>query len=187
MTKFLKIIVFSLLEALTIGLLWDKLFDSGHIILASLSTFLLLAVEHIFARNTADAKNLFYNLKHRFGLQSILGATEIVFWDVWRIIHEGIKKIPGLGPVVAMIVFTLLMIPQHNVEQNVNSDTPFFKRVFRSQGVVISVIEAVTALAWILMDDIGTGHRLLALVPLGLGLAVEHAVREYGEPLGANF
>jgi hypothetical protein len=187
MNKFLKIIVFSLLEALTIGLLWDFFFDKGQIVLASLLTFLLLAVEHVFARNTADGKNLFSNLKHRFGLQAVLGATEIVFWDIWRLIHKGLSKLPGVGPVLALVVFSLLMIPQHNLEQNVNSDQPFWKRIFRSQGVAISVIEAVTALAWILTDDIGTGHQLLALVPLGLGLAVEHAVREFGEPRGANF
>ena len=187
MNKLLKIAVFSVLEALTIGILWDFFFDKGHIVVASLLTFLLLAVEHIFARNTADGDGLFYNLKHRFGLQAILGATEIVFWDAWRLIHEKVKFLAGIGPTVALIIFMLLMIPQHNVEHNVNTDQSFFYKVFRSQGVVISLIEAVTALAWIMLDDIGTGHRLLALVPLFLGLVTEHAVREFGEPHGANF
>ena len=185
--KLFKIIVFSALEALTIGLLWDSFFDKGHIVVASLLTFLLLAVEHIMARNTANGLGLLANLKQRLGLQVLLGATEIVFWDIWRLIHEDIKQVPGLGPVVALVVFTLLMTVQHNAEHNVNGTEGFFKKLFRSQGLTISLIEATSALAWILTDDIGTGHRLLALVPLGLGLVTEHVVREFGEPLGANF
>ncbi len=63
--KLFKIIVFSALEALTIGLLWDIFFDKGHIVVASLLTFLLLAVEHIMARNTANGLGLLANLKQR--------------------------------------------------------------------------------------------------------------------------
>src|SRR6267142_4985205 len=108
MNKLIKIVVFSLLEALTIGLLWDFLFDKGHIVLAALATFLLIAVEHIMARNAANEVGLFSGIKHRFGLQAILGATEMVFWTVWRLIHE---RIPVIGPVLAMVVFGLLMTP----------------------------------------------------------------------------
>jgi len=187
MSKFLKIVVFSILEALTIGLLWDVFFDQGRIVLASALAFPLIAVEHVMARNAADGKGLFYRLTHRFGLQLLLGATEIIFWDIWRLIHQDIKVLEGVGPVVALVVFFLLMTPQHNAEHNVNTDNGFFLKLFRSQGLTISLIEAVTALAWILTDDLGSGHRLLALVPLALGLQVEHVVREFGEPTGANF
>lgn len=187
MKKFLKIVVFSILEALTIGIIWDIFFDRGQIVLASILTFLLLAIEHIFARNTARGVGLFANFRERFGLQAVLGATEIIFWDIWRLIHQGIKKFPGVGPVVALVVFALLMTPQHNAEHNVSNNNNFFKKLFRTQGLTISFIEAVTALAWILTDDLGTGHRFLSLVPLGLGLVIEHVVREFGEPVGANF
>lgn len=187
MRKLLKIITFSLLEAATIGLLWDFFFDKGHIVLASVLTFLLLAVEHIMARNTADGLGLFANLGKRFGLQAALGATEIVFWDVWRLVHEGIKSIPGLGPVLGVVVFAVLMTPQHNAEHNVNTGNKFGLKLLRSQGITISLIEALTAMGWIFADDVGTGHRFLALIPLSVGLIAEHVVREFGEPVGANF
>ncbi len=187
MKKFLKIVVFSILEALTIGLIWDFFFVKHQIVLASLLTFLLLAIEHVFARNTARGVNLFANFRERFGLQAVLGATEIIFWNIWRLIHEGIKRFPGLGPVIAMVVFGLLMVPQHNAEHNISNGNGFFKKLFRTQGLTISFIEAVTAMGWLLADDIGTGHRLLSLIPLSVGLVVEHVVREFGEPHGANF
>jgi hypothetical protein len=187
MKKFLKIVLFSAIETAVFGLLWDFFFDKGQIVLGSLLAFLPIAIEHIIARNTADGLGIFANFRKRFGLQAILGATELVFWDVWRLIHEGIKKVPGLGPVVAMVVFGLLMTVQHNAEHNVSNNNGFFKKLFRSQGLTISFIEAVTAMAWLLADDIGTGHRLLSLIPLGIGLTVEHVVREFGEPVGANF
>ena len=187
MNKFLKIVLFSAIETAVFGLLWDFFFDKEHIVLASVLSFLPIAIEHIIARNTADGLGVFANLKKRFGLQALLGATELVFWDIWRLIHEGIKKIPGLGPVVAMVVFGLLMTVQHNAENNVNTGKKFLNKLFRSQGLVISFIEAVTAMGWLLADDIGTGHRFLSLIPLGIGLAVEHSVREFGEPHGVNF
>lgn len=179
--------MFSALEALTIGLLWDFFFDRGQIILASVLTFALLAIEHVFARNTGNGLNLFSNFRKRFGLQLVLGATEIVFWDIWRLVHESMKLPQGLGPVLAMVIFALFMIPQHNAEHNVSNDVGFFKRLFRVQGVTISFIEAVTALAWLLADDIGTGHRLLSLIPLTAGLVVEHVVRIFGEEHQAQF
>lgn len=187
MKKFLKIVLFSAIETAVFGLLWDFFFDKGHILLASALAFLPIAIEHIIARNTADGKSIFADFKKRFGLQAVLGVTELAFWDVWRIIHEGIKKVPGLGPVVAMVVFGLLMTVQHNAEHNVSNGNNFFKKLFRTQGLTISFIEAVTAMAWLLADDIGSGHRLLSLIPLGVGLTVEHVVREFGEPTGANF
>jgi hypothetical protein len=181
--KFLKIVVFSILEALTIGLLWDVLFDAGHIVLAALATFLLIAIEHIFARNAADGKNLFSNLGFRLGPQAILGATEMVFWTIWRLLHE---RIPVVGPIIAVVVFGLLMVPQHNAEANVNGGRdPLLKRLFRSQGVTISFIEAITAMGWLLADDVS--GRALSLIPLFIGLLFEHVVREFGEPAGANF
>lgn len=187
MNKFLKIVLFSAIETAVFGLLWDFFFDKGHIVLASVLSFLPIAVEHIIARNAADGLSVFANLKKRFGLQALLGATELVFWDIWRLIHEGIKKVQGLGPVLAVVVFGLLMTLQHNAENNVNTGNKLFKKLFRSQGLVISFIEAMTAMGWLLADDLGTGHRFLSLVPLGIGLTIEHAVREFGEPHGANF
>jgi hypothetical protein len=187
MKKFLRIILFSAIETVTFGLLWDFFFDKGHIVLASVLAFLPIAVEHIIARNTADNVPITANFKQRFGLQALLGATELVFWDIWRLIHEGIKKIPGLGPSLAMVVFGLLMTVQHNAEHNVFGKDSLFKKLFRSQGLTISFIEAVTAMAWLLADDAGSGHRFLSLIPLGVGLTVEHVVREFGEPVGGNF
>lgn len=185
--KFIKILIFSVLEALTIGLLWDIFFDKGMIVVASLATFLLLAVEHILARNTGDGLPLFASFWKRFGLQAVLGATEIIFWDIWRVIHQT-KHLPeGVGPVVALIVFATLMWPQHNAEQNVSTGGGFFSKIFRVNGVTISFIEATTALAWILVDDIGGGHRILALVPLAIGLFFEHVVRIIGEEKGVAF
>ena len=178
--KFLKIIAFSAIETAVFGLLWDFFFDRGQIVLAAVLSFLPIAVEHIWARNTANGLNLFANFRQRFGLQAILGATELVFWTVWRLIHEkGFAKIPGLGPVIAMVVFGLLLTVQHNAEANVNSTDGFFKRLFRTQGLTISFVESTTALAWLLTDNIGTGHRLLSLVVLGVGLTTEHIIREF--------
>jgi hypothetical protein len=185
LNKLFKIIIFSVLETATIGLLWDVLFDKGLIIIAALTTFLLIAIEHVMARNTADNLALFANFGHRFAAQAFLGATEMVFWTIWRLIHE--KGPAAIGPVIALVIFSLLLTVQHNAEQNLNSDKKLFQRLIRSQGLTISIIEASTALAWLLVDDIGTGHRLLATVPLLLGLTVEHVVREFGEPAGVNF
>lgn len=187
MNKFLKIVLFSAVETAVFGLLWDFFFDKGHIVLASLLAFLPIAVEHIIARNTADGVGIFANFRKRFGLQAILGATELVFWDVWRLVHESTAIPQGLGPVIAMVIFGLLMTAQHNAEHNVSNGNGFFKKLFRSQGLTISFIESVTAMGWLLADNIGTGHRLLSLIPLGVGLTVEHVVREFGEPKGANF
>ena len=173
--KFIKVVVFSALEALTIGVLWDVLFDGGHIVLAALATFLLIAVEHIWARNAADGVGLFSNFKKRFGFQAILGATEMVFWTVWRILHE---RIPVIGPVIALVVFGFLMVPQHNSEANLNGGKdPLLKRLFRTQGVTISFIEAMTAMGWLLADD--KFGRALSLVPLFIGLLFEHVTREF--------
>jgi hypothetical protein len=181
--KFLKVLGFSILEALTFGLLWDVFFDKGAIVTASLLSFPLVAIEHIMARNTADDLPLFANFFKRLPLQLILGATELVFWDVWRLIHQRVEP-EHFGPILGMVVFALLLIPQHNAEHNVNTGENFFKKLFRGQGVVISVIEAVTAMGWLFAED--TNGRLLALIPLVLGLTVEHVVREFGEPKGLN-
>lgn len=182
--KIFGLAVFTLIETLAIGLLWDHFFDAGHIVLASALAFAFLSLEHIIARNTSDGKGLLANLTYRIGPQLILGVTEIIFWDVWRLIHQAAQ---GVGPALAVIVFLLLLTVQHNAEHNVNGADGFFKGFFRSQGLTISFIEAVTALGWLLLDDQGTGHQLLALVPLFVGLFVEHVVRVFGEQTGANF
>lgn len=183
MKKFLKVLGFSILEALTFGVLWDKLFDGGHILLASLVSFPLVAIEHIMARNTANDKPLLSGFFQRLPLQLVLGATELVFWDVWRLIHERVE-FEHFGPVLGLVVFALLLILQHNAEHNVNDGSSIFTKLFRGQGVVISVIEAVTAMAWLFADD--ANGIVLALIPLLLGLTVEHTVREFGEPKGLN-
>ena len=177
--KFLKIILFSAIETAVFGLLWDFFFDQGHILLAALLSFLPIAIEHIIARNASEGLSIFANFRKRFGLQALLGATELTFWTIWRLIHQGIKKIPGLGPIIAMVVFGLLMTVQHNGEFNVNNGDSLFKRLFRTQGLTISFVEAVTALGWLLSDDLGTGHRFLSLVVLGVGLTTEHIIREF--------
>lgn len=182
--KLFGLVVFTVIETLAIGLLWDHFFDAGRIVLASALTFAFLSVEHIVARNTSEGKGLFSRFGFRLGDQLVLGVTEIIFWDVWRLIHQARE---GVGPAVAVVVFLLLLTVQHNVEHNVNGADGFFHRVFRSQGLTISFIEAVTALGWLLLDEQGTGHQLIALVPLFAGLLIEHVVRVFGEQTGANF
>lgn len=184
MRKFIGILLFTLVETIGVGLVWDVLFDGKKIVLASIAAFGFFVVEHIIAKNVGQGLPLFnFSLSH-FPKQVMLGVTEVIFWDVWRLIHERVE-FPKVGPIVALIVFAFLLVAQHNAEFNVNGGLPFFSKPFRGQGLLISVIESFTAFGWILFDDL-TNNRVLALIPLFIGLGVEHYVRQFGEPKGLN-
>jgi hypothetical protein len=181
--KFLGILLFTLVETLGVGLVWDVIFDGHRIVLASLAAFLFFTVEHIMAKNVSQGLPIFSISKSHIVKQLVLGVTEVVFWDVWRLIHERVE-FPTVGPSLAIVVFAALLVLQHNAEGNTNSGAPFFSKLLRSQGVLISVIEAFTAFAWLVFDN--QAGRLAALVPLFIGLLTEHFVRVFGEAKGAN-
>lgn len=183
MKKFVGILLFTLVETAGVGLVWDVLFDAKKIVIASIAAFGFFTLEHIIAKNVSQGLPLLNISKAHFIKQIILGVTEVVFWDVWRLIHERVE-FPKVGPIVALVVFAFLLVAQHNAEFNTNNGLPFFSKLFRGQGLLISVIESFTAFGWILFDD--QAGRVLALIPLFIGLAVEHYVRTFGEPKGLN-
>ena len=184
--KFPGILLFTLVEALGIGFFWDKFFDLKQILVASLIAIPFLILEHIMAKNVSQGLPLFNISMSHLPKQIVLGITEIAFWDVWRLIHERVE-FPLVGPLLAVLVFAGLLVLQHNAEGNVNSGAGFFSNLFRSQGVLISIIESFTAFAWLLADDLyqtvtsDNNARLIALIPIFLGLLIEHFVRVIGE------
>jgi hypothetical protein len=189
--KFVGILLFTLVETLGVGLVWEIFFDQNKIVLASVAAFAFFTVEHIMAKNVSQGLPIFSISGSHIFKQIVLGVTEVVFWDVWRLIHERVE-FPAIGPSLAIVVFAALLVLQHNAEGNTNSGAPFFSNLFRSQGVLISVIESFTAFAWLVFDNqaaatIGESNaRLIALIPLFIGLLTEHFVRVFGEAKGQN-
>lgn len=189
--KFAGILLFTLVETIGVGLVWEMFFDQHRIVVASVAAFGFFVLEHILAKNVSQALPLFNISKAHIFKQIVLGVTEVIFWDVWRLIHERVE-FPGVGPSLAIVVFAALLVLQHNAEGNTNSGAPFFSNLFRSQGVLISVIESYTAFGWLAFDSLAQGvlgdvnARLVALVPLFIGLLLEHFVRVFGEAKNQN-
>lgn len=189
--KFFGILLFTLVETIGVGLVWDIFFDKNQIVVASLAAFGFFVLEHVMAKNVSQGLPLFSISSSHIVKQVVLGITEVIFWDVWRLIHVRVE-FPAVGPLLAVVVFAALLVLQHNAEGNTNSGAPFFSDLLRSQGVLISVIESFTAFAWLIFEDSASAAlgdnkgRFVALIPLFLGLLLEHFVRVFGEARKQN-
>jgi hypothetical protein len=115
-------------------------------------------------------------------------VSEALLWAVWLRIAERLGGVTGIA--VAGIVLTVLLVPQHTIEDNVLRGRGLFERVINPDTFGFSLVEAVGGSVWLLFVFQGDLVRPLlantaaggvdpALIGVGLlaaTLLVEHGI-----------
>lgn len=115
-------------------------------------------------------------------------ASETVIWALWLVVAEAVGGLGGL--LVAGALLTVLLVPQHTVEDNALRGRGFLSDLLNLQTLGFSVIEAAGATLWLLfvlrgdlveplLAEAGAASADPAVVGAGVlaaALLVEHVV-----------
>lgn len=142
------------------------------------------------------------------GAAAFFSASEAALWALWLGIAEnvpaewiagllsrvGVSVPPALAGtesfVLAAVVFTILLIPQHTIEDNVLRGESLFTSLFSVGTVGFSIVEGVGSTVWLLfalepetvqpllnqLGVTGVTPAVLGVVILAVTLLVEHVV-----------
>jgi len=185
----LLMVGFTLVETVTLGL-WLTLVQSEPVISAASAVglgvlTLGLVLEHVLTDATVNGLSV-----DVVPGGQVLGVSvvEALLWVVWLGVAERLGGVDGI--LIAGALLSVLLIPQHTVEDNVLRGTDPFESVVELGTAGFSVIEAVGATVWLLLVFEGQqfGGTLAALglggvdpaavglVALAIVLLVEHDI-----------
>jgi len=178
-----------MVETVTLGL-WLTLVQSEPVISAASAVglgvlTLGLVLEHVLTDATVNGLSV-----DVVPGGQVLGVSvvEALLWVVWLGVAERLGGVDGI--LIAGALLSVLLIPQHTVEDNVLRGTDPFESVVELGTAGFSVIEAVGATVWLLLVFEGQqfGGTLAALglggvdpaavglVALAIVLLVEHDI-----------
>ena len=117
-----------------------------------------------------------------------VSISEALLWVLWLGVAEQLGGVDGI--VVAGVLFAVLLVPQHTVEDNVLRGARPFASVIDLGTLGFSIVEAVGATVWLLLvfesgevagllDSIGFGGvdpAVLGLAAMAVILLIEHDI-----------
>lgn len=184
----LLMVGFTLVETVALGL-WLALVQGAPLISAASAVgigvlTLGLVVEHVLTDATVNGLSLSLPVGRLVGIS----VTEALLWAVWLGIAERLGGLDGV--LVAGVVLTVLLVPQHSVEDNVLRGEAPLSTVFDLNTVGFSLVEGVGATVWLalvfegaqfsaLLGALGLGGvdpSVVGLAALGVFLLVEHDI-----------
>jgi hypothetical protein len=158
---------FTLVETLALGL-WLTLVGGAPLISAASAVGLGvltmgLVLEHVLTDATING----VSVSVLPGKQVLaVSSSEALLWVLWLGVAERLGGVDGV--LAAGVIFAVLLVPQHTVEDNVLRGADPFESVVDLGTVGFSVVEAVGATVWLLLVFEGAQFRWL-LATLGLG------------------
>jgi len=185
----LLMVGFTLVETLTLGL-WLTLVAGEPVISAASAVGVgVLTLGLVFEHVLTDATVNGLSVDVLPGRQVLgISIAESLLWVLWLGVAEQLGGVDGI--LVAGVLLTVLLVPQHTVEDNVLRGADPFESVVDFGTVGFSVVEAVGATVWLvlvfesgqfagLLATLGLGGLdpgALGLAALGLCLFVEHDI-----------
>lgn len=163
----LSIGAFTLVETLALGLWLTLVRDAPFLSVASALGIGVLTVglvlEHVLTDATVNGLTVSV-----IPDRQVLGisVSETLLWVVWLAVAAQLGGVDGI--LVAGGVLTVLLVPQHTIEDNVLRDRPPFSSVLDPMTIGFSLVEAVGATLWLLLVFEGWLFKG-ALVAVGLG------------------
>lgn len=157
---------FTLVETLTLGLWLTLVVDAPLLSIGSALGITVLTVglvvEHVLTDATVNGLSLDFPVKRIVAIS----VSEAFLWVLWLGIADAAGGVEGIF--VAGIVLTVLLVPQHTIEDNILRGEDPFASVFGLGTVGFSLVESVGATVWLLFVFEGPMFRDL-LTAAGLG------------------
>ncbi|MBX0323540.1 hypothetical protein EGH21_10915 [Halomicroarcula sp. F13] len=179
---------FTVVETLTLGL-WLALVEGAPVISrpAAIGLAVLtlgLVVEHVLTDATVNGLSLSFPVTRIAGVS----VSEALLWGLWLGIADQLGGVDGI--LVAGVVLTVLLVPQHSVEDNVLRGEAPLSETLNLDTVGFSLVEGVGATVWLLLvfegqqfTDLlatlgfgGVDPAAVGLAALGVFLLVEHDI-----------
>jgi len=163
----LLMVGFTLVETLALGL-WLTLVEGAPLISAASAVGLgVLTIGLVLEHVLTDATINGLSASVLPGKQVLaVSLSEGLLWVLWLGVAERVGGVDGV--LAAGVLFAVLLIPQHTVEDNVLRGAAPFESVVDLGTVGFSVVEAVGATVWLLLAFEG-GQFGGLLATLGLG------------------
>ena len=146
--------------------------------------FVGLVVEHFLTDQAVNGVDFSFPL----GAALVFSATETALWALWLVVAERVGGLEGL--LVAGVVLTVLLVPQHTIEDNALRGKGLISKLVDLRTLGFSIVEGVGATVWLLfvtqtavveplLTDLGVsavGPETVGVAILALALLVEHVI-----------
>lgn len=179
---------FTVVETVTLGI-WLGLAEGAPVISrpAAIGFGVLtvgLVLEHVLTDATVNGLSLSLPVTRIAGIS----VSEALLWGLWLGIADQLGGIDGI--LVAGVVLTVLLVPQHSVEDNILRGEAPLSETFNLDTVGFSLVEGIGATVWLLLvfegqqfSDLlatlglgGVDPAVVGLAALGVFLLVEHDI-----------
>ncbi|MDS0276314.1 hypothetical protein NDI85_00660 [Halomicroarcula sp. S1AR25-4] len=179
---------FTVVETVALGL-WLALVQGAPVISrpAAIGLGVLtvgLVVEHVLTDATVNGLSLSFPLARIVGIS----VSEALLWAVWLGIADRLGGVDGI--LVAGAVLSVLLVPQHSVEDNILRGEAPLSNVVNLNTIGFSLVEGIGATVWLLLvfegqqfagllATLGFGGvdpAAVGLAALGIFLLVEHDI-----------
>ncbi|WP_254271436.1 hypothetical protein [Haloarcula marina] len=179
---------FTVVETLALGL-WLALVQGEPVISQAAAVGLTvltvgLVIEHILTDATVNGLSLSFPLTRIVGIS----LSEALLWGLWLGVADQLGGVDGV--LLAGVLLTLLLVPQHTVEDNVLRGEAPLSMMFDIGTLGFSIVEGLGATIWLLLvfegeqftailQTLGFGGvdpAVVGLAALGVFLLVEHDI-----------
>lgn len=138
-----------------------------------------LVIEHILTDVAVNG----FDLSFPIVAIVVLSVSETILWGLWLQVAEVVGGIAGFA--AAFAVLSILLVPQHTIEDNILQGRSFLGDIVDLNTVGFSLVEAAGATVWlalVLRPDLVGGSiaefdaALVGLGILAVALFVEHNI-----------